>query len=157
MSCPVHVQLVITVASGLYEHARKCTAHANGMRLLRMAADVIDHTVPDAIVLQQYHYKAPETSDARFLAMNRALIAPLAPENWPPRKVRAREWGEFTRVMQGLDEALGQRPASAAEGVRNRTALEDFARRHLTVLEPADRVELLTWLAPATAQQRTAS
>lgn len=147
MNRTLHVPLAIVVASGLYEHAHQSMTKDRGMKLLRMAADVIDHTLPDPAVLQAYHHKAPETSDPRFLAQHLALIEPLPASAWPPRKVRSREWGEFTRVLQGLDEAMGAPAASAKERVRNQSALEAFVRKHVMVLEPLDQGRLLAHFA----------
>jgi hypothetical protein len=148
MNPTLHVSLAIVVASGLYEQAAQCTTAAPGMKLLRMAADVIDHTLPDPAVLQAYHFKSPAMSDARFLAQNLALIAPLPVSRWPTRKVRSREWGEYTRIMQGLDEAMGAPAVTAKERVRNQTALEAFVRKHAAVLDQADQDRLLAHFAP---------
>lgn len=152
----LHVPLAIVVASGLYDSATRSVTQSHGMKLLRMAADVIDHTVPDVAVLQAYHFKAPEVSDARFLAQHLALIEPLPAADWPARKVRSREWGEFTRVLQGMDEALGAVPAAPKECVRNRAALEAFVRKHVSVLDPVDQERLLAHFAsPASSTAET--
>lgn len=149
MNNTLHVPLAIVVASGIYAHASECVAKAHGMKLLRMAADVVDHTLPDPAVLQAYHYKLPETTDARFLALHLNLITPLPASAWPARKVRAREWGEFTRILHGLDEAMGATPSSSKEAQRNRAALESFVRKHIAVLEPVDQARLLEAFVPA--------
>ena len=147
MNRSLHVPLSIVVASGLYEHASRSMNNAYGMKLLRMAADVIDHTLPDPSVLQAYHFKAPETSDARFLAQHLALIEPVSASAWPPRKVRSREWGEFTRILQGLDEAMGAPATTPKERARNQAALEAFVRKHVAILEPVDQDRLLAHFA----------
>lgn len=157
MNRTLHVPLAIVVASGLYEHACQSMTKAHGMKLLRMAADVIDHTLPDLSVLQAYHFKAPETSDARFLAQHLALIEPVSVSAWPARKVRSREWGEFTRVLQGLDEAMGAPAAAPKESARNQSALEVFVRKHVAVLEPVDQDRLLAHFAPTQTPTPTSS
>lgn len=143
MITSLHVPLAIVVASGIFDHARQCTTEEQGMKFLRMAADVVDHTVPHPAVLQAYHYKAPETTDARFLAQHLAHIDPLPFSAWPPRKVRSREWGHFTRILQGMDQAMGAPAISPKERARNHAALETFVRKHLSVLDPVDQERLL--------------
>jgi hypothetical protein len=150
MNTTLHVPLAIVIASGLFEHSYRAGGQAVGMKLLRMAADAIDHTLPDPSVLQAYHYKAPETPDARFLAMHIELITPLPRAAWPTRKVRSRDWGEFTRIMQGFEEAMGEPVVSEKEGARNRQALEAFVRQHVGVLEPVDQARLLAAFSETT-------
>lgn len=142
----IRAALAVVVAAGLFEHARRCSAQAKAWKLVRMAADAIDHTRPDPQVIQAYHYKPAEMGDARFLAQHLALIEPLQPDQWPARKIRARDWGEFTRVMQGLDEALGL-VAPPKEAPRNREALAAFVLEHIAVLETNDQNLLRQYLA----------
>jgi hypothetical protein len=140
--------LVLVVAAGLHQQACRAGDTARGQRLLRMAADVLDHTRPDPQVLQAYPYKDPETSDVRFLAQHLALVALVPEPERPPRKVRSRDWAEYTRVLQGLAEALGAPPAAPREAARNRAALAAFVLGHLDVLDAPDQASLRAYLAP---------
>lgn len=143
----MHCALALVVAAGLHHHACQAGNTERGQRLLRMAADVLDQTRPDPQVLQAYPYKDPAMSDVRFLAQHLAHIALVPAQERVPRKVRPRDWGEFTRVMQGQADALTASPSDSKEATRNRAALSAFVQAHLDVLEASDQALLRAGLA----------
>lgn len=140
------VRAAVTVAAGLFERAKSHGTTTQGWKFAKMAADVIDRTRPHPVLTMAYRDKPAEQSDAAFLAANLKFLEPVAPQEWPQRKVRPGEWGEFTRVVRGLEEFLGAKPASAKEVARNRQALTEFVKRHAGVLAEADRALLLSAL-----------
>ncbi len=136
---PTHVAVAVVAAGGLFEEAVKRGNTPAGLRLAKMAADCVDHTQPHPVLSMAYRDRDPSVSDAAFLADNLRFLEPVSPGNWPKRKVRTNEWGEFTRVMHGLDEFFYAKPASDREVARNRSALQQFVLQHLAVLHPEDQ------------------
>lgn len=143
VSNEVLVRAAVTVAAGLFERAKALGDTTQGWKFAKMAADAIDRTRPHPVLTVAYRDKPADQPDAEFLASNLQFLEPVVPQEWPQRKVRVTEWGEFTRVMRGLDELFGAKPNNPKEVARNRQALATFVATHAGLLDAADRDMLL--------------
>jgi hypothetical protein len=142
-----HVAVAVVVASGLFEHAMRLGDTERGWQLARMAADAIDHTQPHPVLTLAYRDKPVEQTDAAFLAANLPFLEPVAPAAWPKRKVRPNAWGEYTRVMRGLDEFFGATPVLPKDAGKNRAELQAFVAKHIHVLDEADRARVTSFVS----------
>lgn len=137
-----HVALAVSIASGLYLAAVKVSGTRTAGRLATMAADVLDHTAPEPALALAYQDKPANVSDPEFLAANLARLSPVAPALWPRRKVRSTEWGEYTRVMRGLDLAFGSACTCPRERQRDLQAVRAFSLANIDLLDASAQSEL---------------
>lgn len=117
----VKAALAICVAGEIFaQTTSRPDSPAKALRV-RIAADSLDKTRPDPYIFERYSAKSPGQTDAQFLLENLGQIEVLDPANWPMRKVAPGEWGEYTRVMRGLEIFLkkaysGARFSKAEQG-----------------------------------------
>lgn len=142
----------VVVAGGLFERASALGDTPRGWELAKMAADAIDRTLPHALLQLVYANKPEGQGDVLFLAANLTLLAALPPAAWPKRKVGSTHWGEFTRVMRGLDEFLGAAANNPREQAANRIALDLFVCKTNGVLAELDQTRLVAQLAAITSK-----
>jgi hypothetical protein len=137
------VAAAVVVASGLCARARELQGTSAALRLVKLAADVIDRTQPSPVLAVAYRDRPAGMLDDEFLAGQLSSLEPLAPAAWPRPKVWATQWGEFTRVLKGLNALFGSKEDSKPlDSEKNLSALRAFVDRHIGVLAALDQIRL---------------
>lgn len=102
----VKAALAICVAGAIAEQIAKRPDNEAKLLRIRIASDALDKTMPTNTVMNRYESKPAGQTDAQFLLANLEFVHMLEPDCWPERKVQPREWGEYTRVMRGMEAFL---------------------------------------------------
>lgn len=108
---------------------------------VKIAADALDKTKPDARIFERYHSKPAGQTDAEFLLANLNSVELLDPAKWPPRKVEPADWKEHRHVMRGLEAYLQKAHTAKA----------------LSRAEQADVTEALRFIAPQVSKLEDAA
>jgi hypothetical protein len=132
----VKVALAICVGGEIFSQVMKRPNTAAKALRVKMAADALDKTLPDALILQMHEDKPADKADSEFLLENVDHIMLLGPERWPARKVQPHNWGEYTKVMRGMETFL-------------KKAFSDYV---FTKSERADIEGVLRFIAPQVMQ-----
>lgn len=102
----VKVAAAVSVAACIYFDVEKLKNDKHKLKRLRIAADALDRTMPLPAFAQLYQGKPATEPDALFLLKHLSYLCLQTPTAWPSYKVKSHEWGEYTRVVKGLDAFL---------------------------------------------------
>lgn len=102
----IKAAFAVCAAGTIFEQAASRPNNEAKVLRIRIAADALDKTAPDARIFDRYQAKPEGQTDAEFLLANIDSVTALPPVQWPERKVKPRDWNEYTRLMRGLEVFL---------------------------------------------------